>query len=116
MIKQGDTYWVDLGDPIGQPGYRRPQVVIQNNLFNQSRIATVIVCALSSNLSRANAPGNLLLATNEGGLPQQGVVVVSQVSTVEKGQLVEYVGALSPRRVRASVAGMRLLIEPRDSE
>ena len=61
VINQGDIYWVDLGDPAGSaPGYRHPHVVIQNNLFNQSRINTVVVCALSSNLKRVNAPGNVL--------------------------------------------------------
>ncbi|MDJ0595608.1 MAG: type II toxin-antitoxin system PemK/MazF family toxin [Pleurocapsa sp. MO_226.B13] len=66
VIQQGDIYWINLGEPVGlQTAYRHPHVVIQNNVFNQSRIATVIVCALTSNLKRANAPGNILLEKNE---------------------------------------------------
>jgi mRNA interferase MazF len=62
MIQQGDIYWLDLGQPIGsEPGYVRPYVVIQNNLLNRSQIRTVIVCALTTNLRRARAAGNVLL-------------------------------------------------------
>lgn len=59
VIKQGDVYWVDLDESAGsEPGYRHPHVVIQNDLFNASQISTVIVCALTSNLRRAQSPGN----------------------------------------------------------
>ncbi len=69
MIRQGDIYWVDLEEPSGsEPGYRHPHVVLQNNVFNQSRIRTVIVCPLTTNLKRADAPGNVLLDEGEGGL------------------------------------------------
>jgi mRNA interferase MazF len=117
VINQGDVYWVDLDEPVGsEPGYRRPHVVLQNNLFNQSRIATVIVAALSSNLARARSPGNVLLNPAEANLPQQSVVVISQITTVDKRQLTEYIGTLSSRRVRQLIAGMILLVEPNDVE
>ncbi|MBK7601094.1 MAG: type II toxin-antitoxin system PemK/MazF family toxin [Acidobacteria bacterium] len=117
VINQGDLYWVDLGDPIGSsPGYRHPHVVIQNNLFNQSRINTVVVCALTSNLKRANAPGNVLLNAKEAHLSKRSVVVVSQIFTVDKSQLDEYIGKLSEKRVRQILDGVRLLTEPRDTE
>jgi len=78
VISQGEVYWVGLGGTQGsEPGYIHPHVVIQNNLFNQSRINTVVVCALSSNLKRANAPGNILLEQDEANLPKQSVVLVS---------------------------------------
>ena len=60
VINQGDIFWVDFKAPDGsEPGYRHPHVVIQNNLFNRSRINTVVVCTLTSNLKRANSPGNV---------------------------------------------------------
>lgn len=115
MINQGDVYWLELEPSIGsEPGYRRPHVVIQNNVFNQSKLQTVIVCALTSNLLLGDAPGNVLLKPREGNLPKTSVVNVSQVTTVDKSQLVEYIGKLSPRRVRQILDGIRLLTEPRD--
>ena len=115
VIKQGDIYWIDLGEPSGsEPGYRHPHVVIQNNIFNRSRINTVVVCALTSNLKRAGSPGNILLEKGEANLPKQSVVNVSQIFTVDKRDLGEKIGALSGRRIGQILDGIHLLIEPRD--
>jgi mRNA interferase MazF len=117
VIRQGDVFWVDLGPPSGSgPGYRHPHVVVQNNIFNRSAIGTVIVCALTSNLKRGAAPGNVLLARGEANLPKRSVVNVSQVFTVDKAALVERIGALSGDRLGQVLAGLRLLTEPRDIE
>ena len=114
VIRQGDIYWVDLGEPGGAgPGYRHPHVVIQNDLFNQSGISTVIVCALTSTIQRGESPGNLLLRPGESNLPKQSVVNVSQVFTVDKAQLGEKIGTLSANRVRRILDGIRLFTEPR---
>lgn len=116
VINQGDVFWIDLGEPSGSgPGYVHPHVVIQNNLFNHSRIRTVVVCVITSNLKRARAPGNVLLEKGEGNLPKQSVVNVSQVYTVDKQDLIEKIGTLSGDRVREILDGIRLLVEPRES-
>lgn len=115
VIKQGDIYWVELGEPGGsEPGYRHPHVVVQNNLFNSSKIRTTVVCPLTSNLNRAGSPGNVLLDKKESKLPKQSVVNVSQIFTVDKAQLEEYVGTLSLKRVREILAGVRLVLDPRE--
>jgi mRNA interferase MazF len=114
-IKQGDIFWIDLGIPGGsEPGYRHPHVVIQNNLFNQSRINTVVVCALTSNLRRGRAPGNVLLKKGEGNLKKDSVVNISQIVTINKSDLVEKIGSLSPTRIRQIIEGVILLVEPRE--
>ena len=114
VIRQGDIFWVDLGTPSGSaPGYRHPHVVVQNNLFNQSKINTVVVCALTSNLKRAGAPGNVLLAKGEANLKKASVVNISQLVTVDKSDLTEKIGTLSPSRVDQITDGIKLLIEPR---
>ena len=114
MIQQGDIFWVDLGELLGsEPGFRHPHVVVQNDVFNCSRIHTVVVCALTSNLQWAEAPGNVLLKPGEANLPKQSVVNVSQIFTVDKRQLEEKIGSLSMLRVRAILDGIRLLLEPR---
>ena len=115
MIRQGEVYWVDLGEPSGSaPGYRHPCVVVQNNPFNRSRIGTVVVCAITSSLHRAAAPGNVLLAKGEANLSKESVVNVSQLLTVDKTDLFELIGTLSPQRVSEITAGLKLLMEPRD--
>jgi mRNA interferase MazF len=117
VIKQGDIFWIDLDDPAGsEPGYRHPHVVIQNNVFNASRISTVVVCALTSNLKRADAPGNVLLSQGEANLPRRSVVNISQIFTVDKTQLGEKIGTLSAKRMHDILDGIRLLTEPREPE
>ncbi|MBI4674503.1 MAG: type II toxin-antitoxin system PemK/MazF family toxin [Chloroflexi bacterium] len=117
VIHQGDIYWIDVEAPSGSaPGYRHPHVVVQNNLFNHSAIKTVVTCALTSNLKRASAPGNILLDKKESKLPKDSVVNVSQIFTVDKSQLDEYVGTLSAKRVREILNGIKLVLEPRQAE
>jgi len=115
VVNQGDVFWIDFGEPSGsEPGYRHPHVVIQNNVFNQSRINTVVVCALTSTLKHAKAPGNVLLDKNEANLPKKSVVNISQIFTVNKSDLVEKIGSLSRNRFYQILAGIQLLIEPRE--
>jgi mRNA interferase MazF len=117
VIRQGEIYWIDLEEPVGSgPGYLHPHVVIQNDMFNWSRINTVVVCALTSNLRRGEAPGNVLLDDGEGGLPKRSVAVASQVFTVDKSQLGDCIGALSRRRVLEILEGVKLVLEPREVE
>lgn len=114
-IKQGDIYWIDFGIPEGsEPGYRHPHVVIQNNLFNASKINTVVVYALTSNLKWAKSPGNVLLKKGEANLPKDSVVNVSQIETVDKSFLVEKIGSLSSSRIKQIIEGVKLLMEPRE--
>jgi mRNA interferase MazF len=110
VINQGDIYWVPLGEPDrSEPGYTHPHVVIQDNLLNRSRIHTVVVCALTTNIKRANAPGNVLLEVGEANLPKQSIVEVAKVSTVDKAQLGEYIGSLTRERINQILAGMQFL-------
>jgi mRNA interferase MazF len=115
VIRQGDVYWVDLGEPAGSgPGFLRPYVVIQNNVFNLSRINTVVVCALTSNMRRGQAPGNVTLRQGEANLPKPSVINISQLYTVDKAALQDKIGALSERRVLDIIRGIQLLMEPRN--
>ena len=115
MIRQGDVFWLDLETPRGsEPGFRRPCVVIQNDLLNRSRIGTVVVCAITSNLKRAAAPGNVRLEAKEAGLPKRSVVNVSQIFTVDREYFSEPTGVLPPERLEEVLAGVRFVFEPRD--
>ncbi len=113
-IRQGDIFWIDFEGPKGsEPGYRHPCVVVQNNVFNASRLGTTVVCALTSNLERAKAPGNVLLKKGEGNLPKESVVNVTQIVTLDKADLVERIGSLSDVRIAQIIEGITLLLVPR---
>lgn len=108
VVRRGDLFWISPDTSRGNaPAYEHPHVVVQDDVFNRSRISTVIVCALTTNLGRASEPGNLLLDIGEGGLPKQSVVVVSQIDSVDRTRLRERIGALSHKRVEQILAGLR---------
>jgi len=115
MVNQGDIFWIDLGQPSGsEPGYIHPFIVVQNNVFNKSRIGTVIVCAVTSNLKRAGSPGNVLLFPGEADLLEQSVINISQIYTVDKKDLSRKIGALSPERMQEILNGIDLILKPGD--
>jgi mRNA interferase MazF len=115
VINQGDIFWVDLGEPSGsEPAYLHPYLVIQNDVFNRSRISTVVVCELTSNLRRARSPGNVLLDKGEANLPKQSVVNVTQIYTVDKRDLMEKIGSVSRGRLAQVLAGIEVVIKPRE--
>ena len=117
VINQGDIYWIELDEPEGsEPGNKHPHVILQNNLFNRSQIRTILVCPLTTNLKRASAPGNVLLDKKESNLPKQSVVNVSQVFTVDKAQLGEYVGTLPSKRITEILNGIKLVLDPREPD
>jgi mRNA interferase MazF len=114
-IKQGDIFWADLGEPSGSaPGYRHPYVIIQNDVFNASRINTVIGIALTSNIARAGIPGNVLLKKGEANLPKTCVVNISQITTLDKSDCTAKIGRLPASRIGDILEGLRLITEPKE--
>jgi mRNA interferase MazF len=82
---RGELWWADLGDPRGsEPGLRRPVLVVQDDRLMGSRLQTVMVALLTSNLKRAAAHGNVQLSKRRSGLPMESVVLACQVETLDK--------------------------------
>jgi mRNA interferase MazF len=109
-INQGDIFWIQLNTQDGlESDIAHPYVVVQENIFNHSRINTLVVCALTSNVNQAKAPGNVLLEPGEANLEKQSVVVVSKISVVDKINLGDYIGNLSEKRIGQILAGIRFL-------
>ena len=95
VISQGEVWWADLPAPAGSgPGFRRPVVVVQDDVLNRSRIATVVCVPLTSNLAWAGAPGNVPLPAGLAGLSKDSVANVSQIVSLDKTLLTERVGKL----------------------
>jgi mRNA interferase MazF len=111
VMKRGEIWWADLPDPVAsEPGYRRPLVVIQIDEFNRSRINTLVVVVLTTNLSLSDAPGNVLLKSVQTGLPKDSVANVSQVITVDKSFLTEKAGKLRKQELHQIEVGLRLVL------
>lgn len=106
---------MDFGTPLGsEPGYVHPAVVVQSNIFNASLIDTVVVCITTTTLHRSDDPGNVELDKDDGDLPETSIVNVSQIITVDKIRLMEWIGALSEDKMRRVMDGIRQVLEGED--
>lgn len=111
MIQRGELWWADFGRPRGSgPGLRRPVLVLQSDAFNRSAIRTVVVAPLTTHLELAAAPGNVLCRARITGLAKPSVVNVSQISTLDRGFLLERIGRLPVPLVREVEAGVRRVL------
>ena len=110
-MKRGEVWWADLAEPRGaEPAFRRPVLLVQDDLLTVSRLATVMVVPLTSNLGRAAAIGNVPLSARETGLNKDSVALVCQVLTLDKAFLAELVGSLPRRKLDAVDDGLRLAL------
>lgn len=110
-MQRGEIWWAALPEPAGSgPGYRRPVLIVQADDFNRSRISTVVVAVVTSNVSLAEAPGNVLVRARRTGLPKDSVVNVSQLLTVDKRLLTEKVRALDSASLAEVNDGLRLVL------
>ena len=110
-MERGEIWWAALARPRGsEPGFRRPVLVVQSDAFNRSRIGTVVTAAITSNMSLALAPGNVVCRPRGSSLSRPSVVNVSQVATVDRASLVERVGRLPEATMRQVDEGLRLVL------
>jgi mRNA interferase MazF len=92
---RGEVWWADLGVPRGSaPALRRPALIISADQYNRSKLRTVTVAVLTTNLQLAALPGNVAVPADAAALEADSVVNVTQVATIDRGALEERVGAL----------------------
>lgn len=111
MIR-GEIWWVDFGAPFGsEPGLRRPSIIVQSDVFNQTSIHTTIVIPLTTNLRLANFPGNMKLSADDTGLPKDSVAVTPQITVIDKARLLECVSVLPDYIMRECAENIKLLLD-----
>ena len=112
LIKCGQVWWVEFGEPRGsEPAYRHPALILQRDEVNRSNLATVVVCVLTSNRALARAPGNTLLPKAATGLPRDSVANASQLATINKDDLSELAGTIPPPLLRKVSDGLRWFLD-----
>lgn len=92
------------------PGFARPVLIVQGDALNASRLATVVVVPLTSNIRWASAPGNVLLKRRRTGLPKDSVANVSQIVSVDRGVLSEHVGRVSRAQLEVVLSGIDVVL------
>lgn len=93
-IKRGDIYYADLNPVVGsEQGGVRPVLILQNNIGNQHS-PTVIAVAITSKAEKTAMPTHITLCGGSCGLPQESIVLLEQVRTLDRSRLRERVGSL----------------------
>ncbi|MFN0086471.1 MAG: type II toxin-antitoxin system PemK/MazF family toxin [Blastocatellia bacterium] len=111
-MRRGDLWWANLPEPVGSgPGYRRPVLIIQADAFNRSQLKTVIVAVITKNMALAAAPGNVLLSSNDSGLLLDSVINISQIITLDRFLLTEYIHSLPTSMMTKVEKGLRLVMQ-----
>ena len=110
-IRRGQIYWLDFGQPRGSgPAFERPAVIVQDNFFNQTNLKTVIVAIITTNLRLAEMDGNVVLMPRRNGLRFPSVVNITQLYTIDKGELVEAIGIVTRSEMEHINKGLRLVL------
>jgi len=116
VIRKGSVYWVDFSPAKGsEPMGKRPGLVLQNDLLNDSKLNTVIVAAITSTMKFGDLPGNVKLHKGEANLPRPYVINMTQIKTVDKCSLREKIGTLSKDRMIQVHKGLNLIMDLTDS-
>ncbi|WP_280658633.1 type II toxin-antitoxin system PemK/MazF family toxin [Geodermatophilus sp. DF01_2] len=111
MIERGGIHWADLRPPGGsRPAERRPVVVVQSEKHDRSRLATVVVVAVSSQTDLARHPGNVFMPAAVSGLPRDSVVNVTTLTTFNRYDLEDRVGTVPLAVMHEIDAGLRLVL------
>ena len=111
MIQRGSIWWADLGETRGsKPAKRRPVLVIQSGPFNASRLNTAIAAVITSSTGLAAIPGNVFLPATSSGLPEDSVVNVTALVTLDKTDLETETGQLPASLMNDVDRGLRRVL------
>ena len=93
-VNRGDIFFADLSPVVGsEQGGVRPVLVVQNNVGNKYS-PTVIVSAITSQLTKAKLPTHIELNKEKFSLPKDSVVLLEQIRTIDKRRLKEKISCL----------------------
>ncbi len=100
LVKRGDIYFADLSPVVGsEQGGVRPVLVIQNDVGNRYS-PTVIVSAITSQLSKAKLPTHIELSSSDYHLPKNSVVLLEQIRTLDKRRLKEKITVIDEAKMK----------------
>lgn len=110
LVFRGNVYIVDLGDNKGsvQSGVR-PCVVIGNNMNNVHSSTTQIIPFTTSDKQSLPVHVNL----NKAQYPflnQDSVAIVEQITTVDKGQIRQFIGSLTEKDINKIIECLNIQV------
>lgn len=109
-VQRADIYWVDFGTPRGsEQGGKRPALVIQNNIGNESS-TTTIIAAITSRIKKLY-PFHVDITAAESGLSRDGTILLEQIRTISQDRLIKRCGQLSSTKMKEVNQALRHSLE-----
>ena len=110
MIR-GEIWWAEFGIPHGsETGYTRPVLIVQDDGFNESKIKTIVVLPLTTNVRLSDAPGNVFIRKRESKLAGDSVIMVAQLYALDRGRFKEKISKATKEIMEQVEIGMKLVL------
>jgi mRNA interferase MazF len=110
-MTRGEIWWAQFGITFGsEAGYKRPVLIVQDDAFNESKIRTVVVLPLTTNLRLAEAPGNVLLKKNESKLTGDSVIIGAGLYALDRERFIERISKVNKKVMEKVKKGMMLVL------
>jgi mRNA interferase MazF len=110
-MTHGEIWWAQFGIPFGsEAGFKRPVLIVQDNSFNESKIRTIVVVPLTTNLQLAEAPGNVLLKKKDSKLTEDSAIIVAQLYAMDRERFIEKVTKIDSDIMEKVESGIKLVL------
>jgi len=110
-MTRGEIWWAEFGIPYGsEAGFTRPVLIVQDDSFNESRIKTIVVLPVTTNLRLLDAPGNVLIGKKESKLIGDSVIIVAQLYAIDRGRFQKRISKVTKEIMIQVEIGMKLVL------
>ena len=110
-MTRGEIWRAEFGIPYGgEPGFTRHVLIVQDDSYNESRLGTIAVLLLCTNLRLADAPGNVLLSKKDSKLPDDSVIIAPQLYAIDRGRFKEKLSKVPRSTMEQVEIGMKLVL------
>lgn len=99
-VRKGQIYYADLNPTQkSEQGGIRPVLIIQNNIGNKYSPTTIIAPLTSKVSSKRQLPTHIFVPST-AKLPQDSLVLLEQIRTIDKTRLQDYIGTLTTDQMK----------------
>jgi mRNA interferase MazF len=108
-IKQFDIWLADLNPSIGtEPGKKRPVVIVQTDLLNETHLSTLI-CPITSNVQQEIEL--LRVHLKKGQLDKISDVLVDQLRAIDNKRFISKLGQLNRDQIQQLKSNLKIVLD-----
>ncbi len=109
-IDKFHIYIANLNPQYGtEPGKKRPVVVVQTNLLNNTHPSTII-CPITTNVIKGSTILRVHLSKKEANLKKDSDILVDQIRAIDNRRLAKKVGELSEKNKEKLIENLKIVL------